>query len=243
MTSYKQIKLGILFLTGVCFSLLLLINPVNARISDNAPAINIKLIDDVNQPLKLNFIPKKIDQPLLISGLLENMHQVQQELAQDLSGNEALAIDLGTNTPVKIGLLPDSGQLANNNYMAVGYMGLSGSPQPITGNQILKMVGSLIALNEMNNQTDRLIGGGGLLGGLARSIVRDVNKEVVKGLVDTSLNLIVYNSQDRNLYLAEQTNANALLRDAMNAVLNHTIKKVDFAGIGIPQLRIRPNLF
>jgi hypothetical protein len=243
MNKYKQIKLVILFFTGVCFSLLLLIHPVNAKISSNAPVINLNLINDVNQSLKLNSIPKKIEQPLLISGFIESMYQVQQELAQDLSSNEALAIDLGTNAPVRIGLLPDSGQLANNNYMAVGYMGLSGSPQPITGNQILKMVGSLIALNEMNNQTDRLIGGNGLLGGLARSIVRDVNREVVKGLVDTSLNLIVYNSQDRNLYLAEQTNANALLRDAMNAVLNHTVKKVDFAGIGIPQIRIRPNLF
>jgi hypothetical protein len=242
MNKYRKIKLGFLFLMGVCFSLLLLINPVNAKISNNSRTINLNLIDDVNQPFKLNSIPKKIDQPLLISGFIENMHQVQQELAQDLNNNKAVAIDLGTNTPVEIGLLPDEGQLVNNNYMAVGYMSLAGSPQPITGNQILKMVGSLMALNEMNKLTDGLIPDTGILGTIGKAFLRDVNTGVVKGLVNTSLNLIVFNSQDKNLYLAEQTNANALLRDAMNAVLNHTLKQVDFAGIGVPQFRIRPNL-
>ncbi len=194
--------------------------------------LDLGLIDGIKTPeeLGLHYLQESTE-PILASGMLDAIRRVPQELAQDFfNGNEPVAVDLGTSSPIDFGQLRDGGQLASTDYAGVGYVNASGKPQPITPNEISDM-----ATTEANS--------GGTITSAPEAqtiLVADTSGTFAQGRRVPVIDLIAYNRRNGHLYLVPNVNINALCRDAVNGALRGTIRRVDFSRIGRPQRRTNP---
>ena len=127
-----------------------------------------------------------------------------------------LMFDLGTNSPIRIGQLRDGRKLTRTNYRAVGYVNNSGEPQVFTSLALRGMFGV-----EASNR-----GNLAMASDSQHILVADASGTFLEARRVPFLNLIVFDKITKKITLIPEANANAVCRDALNGVLNKTIRRI-----------------
>ena len=187
--------------------------PSNATSTRNQQMLDLGLIDRVvsARDLGLDYLQQETE-PLMAS-LLDNIKFAEAKAAQ-MTQNIDVAFDLGTNDPIRVGSLPDQRRLVSKTgYSAVGYINNAGLPKTFTPSTLRKMFsvewhnrGQLVTAPEAQE-----------------TLVADASLSFLQAQRIPTFDLIVYSKRHRLLYLVPQVNANAVCRDALNGVLNHTL--------------------
>ncbi|MCC3528026.1 MAG: hypothetical protein JGK21_06645 [Microcoleus sp. PH2017_22_RUC_O_B] len=214
-------RIGVIFLALFTVGVsVFFAQPSDATSARNQEMLSLAIIDGVKTPQELG-LAYLSEQPELIAdaGLINAIRRVPSELAQTFGNgqeNTPLGIPLGTNSPISIGRMSDGGQLRDSNYDAIGYIGADGQPKNITPVEIGDM-----ANTEANN--------GGNLATTTEAqevLVADASGMLAQSRQIPTFDLIVRNRRTSSSYLVQRVNANALCRDAINAVFNRAYRSV-----------------
>lgn len=199
-------------------------HPSDATSARNQEMLSLGLIDGVKTPQELG-LGYLSEQPELIAdaGLLNAIRRVPQELSQTIKnggGNIPLAIPLGTNSPISINRMKDEGQLRDSNYEGVGYTSPDGQAKSITPIDVSGM--TEVEANNGGNLT--------MTPEAQEVLVADASGMFAQSRRIPTIDLYVRNRRTNNLYLVPRVNANAFCRDAVNAVLNRTLRRIGPVG-------------
>lgn len=208
----------LLILVGVGFALSVFLgHPSVAVDTINQQMIGLSLIDEVKSAEELDLEYLMQEPEPLMAGLMDNIRYAERGVAQ-MTENIQVAIELGTNSPVAIRALPDGGELTRSGYEAIGYVNSAGQAQAFTPLFLRAMF-----YIEGNN--------GGQLARMpddARQVlVADGSGAFLQARRIPTLDLIVRPKRSEKIYLVPKTNANAICRDAINAVLNRRLKRFE----------------
>ncbi|MGK7875998.1 MAG: hypothetical protein AB4426_22680 [Xenococcaceae cyanobacterium] len=209
----KNIKslgiLGLLVLALLTFALTVFLSqPSDATSTRNQRQINLGSIDEVRTPEELGLDSLEQKQvELADNSIIQAIYQAEEQLAI-MPEDIPLRFDLGTNSPIRIGWLPDQGQLARTGYEALGYVDISG----------LRQAFSPVAL--MN------------LFAKARTAFREGRIPAINDILQSrripAINLIARDQQTDRTFLISEVNLYAVCRDAVNAVLNQTLRENNY---------------
>lgn len=220
MKNLKWTTLGF-FLVTVIFVVISFLheNPTVATVARNEQMVALSLIDEVKTPeeLGLDYLSQEPEE-FIIADLMDNIHYADAQVAQ-MTENIQIAFELGTNSPIVIRALPDQGKLTRSGFEALGYIDSSGHAQAFTPLFLRAMF-----YVESNN------GGQLVLTPDAQQIlVTDASGAFLQAQRIPTLDLIVRTGfkSSSKIYLVPRANANAICRDALNAVLNRKIRRFD----------------
>lgn len=207
-----------LILVGVGFALSVFLDRPSVAVETiNQQMIGPSLIYEAKSAEELGLEYLTQEPEPLIAGLMDNIKYAERGVAQ-MTENIQVAIELGTNSPVAIRALPDGGQLTKSGYEAIGYVNSAGQAEAFTPLFLRAMF-----YIEKNNR-----------GQLARMpdddrevLVADGSGAFLQARRIPTLDLIVRPKRSEKIYLVPQTNANAICRDALNAVLNRRLKRFE----------------
>lgn len=191
-------------------------NATNAR---NQQMLKLDLIDEVRSAhdLGLDYLTQPQEQ--LMANLINSIRYAEEEVTQ-MTDNIEVAFDLGTNDPIRIGALPDQGQLTTRTgYEAIGLINNAGIPEPFTPSLLASMFNF-----EANN-------GGELVKTpeAEYNLTADARGIFVQTHRMPFFPLIVHEKFTNLVYLVPGVNPNAVCRDALNGVLNQTLRPLNFA--------------
>ncbi len=227
MTKLKSLTgVGLLFLTILALSLsVFLAQPSEATSSRNQEMIQLNLIDEVRTPANLGLDYLQQEPIQLTAGLIDSIRYAEARVAQ-LPEDFKIAFDLGTNSPIQIGDLPDESRLTRSGYEAVGYINSSGQVKAFTP----ILLGAMFD-TEANNRGQLVI-----TPEAQEILVADASGAFLQARRMPSIDLIVHPKGTNEIVLIPRANANAVCRDALNAVLNETLRRVD-SGMRRPRRR------
>lgn len=188
-------------------------SPSNATSTRNQHMLELSLIDKVASARELGLDYLQQETEPLMASLIDNI-KFAEEKASQMTQNIDVAFDLGTNDPIRIGSLPDERRLVNKTgYSAMGYIDGSGMPKTFTPSFLRTMFsmeqhnrGQLVTAPEAQE-----------------NLVADASLSFLQARRIPTFDLIVYSKVHKLIYLVPQVNANAVCRDALNGVLNHTL--------------------
>jgi hypothetical protein len=218
MNNLKFLKIfGFLAIAAIAFCLsILLVQPSDATSAKYDNLIAQGLVDAVKTPqeLGLNYLSQQPVQLAYDNELLNSIYTAQEEVSV-LPEDIPLKFDLGTNSPIEIGALPDGGALNHNYYEAVGYLDRSGKGKTFNSS-LLKYMFTVEARN----------GGSLAITPEAQQIlIADASGTFLQALRIPVFDLVVHSKRTNQNFVLENVNANAVCRDALNATLNRELKK------------------
>lgn len=202
----------------VVFCVVSLSKPTTARNSSSQVMIDLNLVNEVRsaEELGLDYLTQPQEQ--LMASLLDAIYEAEEEASQ-MTDNIQVAFDLGTNDPIRIGSLPDEEHLTTRSgYEAVGWINPNGIPEAFTPGMLAYMFniegrnGGQLAMMP-NSQENWLVDSSGTFLQAQRSAF---------------FPLIVHEKWTDDVYLVPGVNANAVCRDALNGVLNRTLRPLNF---------------
>lgn len=203
-------------------------NPTVATVARNEQMVALSLIDEVKTPeeLGLDYLNQEPEE-LLIADLVDNIRYADAQVAQ-MTENIQVAFELGTNSPIVIRALPDQGKLTRSGFEALGYIDSSGHAQAFTPLFLRAMF-----YVESNN-------GGQLVftPDAQQILLTDASGTFLQAQRIPTLDLIVRTGLNKSkIYLVPRANANAICRDALNAVLNRQIRRFD-SQLNVPTITL-----
>lgn len=219
----KNLKIGkVLGLFGIavivfCLSIFL-VKPSEATNAKYHDLISQGLINTVKTPqeIGLNYLSQPPVQLAYDSELLNSIYTAEEEVST-LPEDIPLKFDLGTNSPIRIGSLPDGGALNHSYYEAIGYVDRLREYNTFTS-PILSMMFTVEARN----------GGNLAITPEAQQIlIADAKGTFIQALRIPVIDLVVSSKRTDQIFVLENVNANAVCRDALNSVLNHTLRRND----------------
>jgi hypothetical protein len=212
-------RLGLIVTALLTVSLaVILAHPSDATRARNQQMLNLHLIDEVRsaQDLGLDYLMQESDQ--LMAGIVDNIRYAEAEITQ-MTQDIKVAFDLGTNDPIRIGALPDQGQLTRRtDYQAVGYIDSFGTAKGFTPAILATM------FNVEANKGGQLV----MTPEAEQILVADASGSFLQEKRVPTFDLIVHSKRERKLYLVSNVNANAVCRDALNAVFNSKLNRLGF---------------
>jgi len=211
-------RLGLIGLAVITISLSIFwTHPSDATSTKNQQMIELNLIDEVRSARELGLDYLMQDSEQLMAGIVDNIRYAEAEVTQ-MTQDIKVAFDLGTNAPIRIGSLPDQEQLTRRSgYQAVGYINSSGEPQGFTPGIFAAM------FNIEANNRGRLA----TMPEAEQMLVADASGTFLQARRTPTIDLIVHSKWEGTLCLVPNVNANAVCRDALNSVFNHTLRRLD----------------
>jgi len=212
-----RIPLIPLILFAVIILLTVTSKPSQATLPNYQHLIEQGIIQAVREPheLGLDYLQQ---QPVEIAdeSVLSAIYQAEQEISV-LPEDILLRFDLGTNSPVRIGRLPDGDALASRaDLEALGFVDSSGNPRSFTPTVLRRM----FAIEGRN-------GGDLAITPEAQEIlVSDASRKFLQATRTPTLNLVVRQKRTHEVDVLLNVNANAVCRDALNSILNQTLSRV-----------------
>lgn len=212
-------KIGLVFIGFVtCIASIFLTQPSNASTTTYRHMLALGLVDEITTPQKigLDYLAHQPVELIAISQLMNSIASVAQAASQ-MPEDISLAIPLGTNSPIRIGQLPnDTGTPATCNYEATGFVNSQGQPKNITPNDVVDM-----AKTEAQN-------GGNLPSTAEAQNIRlaDTSGRFYQTRRIPTFNLIVRNRRTNQKAVIKNVNANAFCRDVLNAFLSRTSRRI-----------------
>ena len=196
--------------------------------SKNQGMLALQLIDEVKSAEELGLEYLTQTNLPLIAGLLDNIRYAEGEVSQ-MTENIQLAIELGTNSPVTIRQLPDGGELTRSGYEAIGYVNSAGSAQFFPTPLVLRSMFYV----EKNNDGQLVR----MPDSAFETLVADGSGKFLQAQRIPVIDLIVRPKNSEKIYLVPRTNANAICRDALNAVLNRKLRRFN-SELGTPRIEL-----
>jgi len=219
VSKFKPFRsLLILGIALLVFSLTILFSqPLNATTGRYQSLIEQGLVDGVKTPhdLGLDYLQQEPVQ-LADSSILNSIYQAEEAVAV-LPEDIPLRFDLGTNYPIRIGQLQDGEELKTQNLCdAVGYIDRRSGAGEKFVSPVLRAMFTIEALN----------GGNLAITPEAQYIlVADANRKFLQARRIPTIDLLVHCKQINRIFVVRNANANAVCRDALNSVLNRTLKQ------------------
>jgi hypothetical protein len=219
----KKLKLfgilGLLSLTVIAFCLsIVLAQPSDAVGTKYQKLIELGIVDAVVTPQEvgLDYLQQESIRISADPSLIASIYTAQQETSV-MPEDIPLEFKSGTNAPVHIGALSDdTGTPAEaNNVVAQGFVDQNGQPRNLTP-------GSLGSMFDLERRND---------GNLPRTasaeniLLADASGTFLQAKRIPVMDLIVFNPQNRRRYVVRRVNANAVCRDALNAVLTRNLRR------------------
>ena len=217
----KKLKLfgilGLLSLAVIAFCLsIVLAQPSEAVDAKYQRLIALGIVDAVVTPQEvgLDYLqqePIRISDNSNTMALIYDAEQRTSVMPEDIP----LMFKSGTNTPVHIGAIPDdTGTPAEaNNVITEGAVDRNGQPHNFTPRNINNMFAT-----ELRND-----------GNLPRTasaeniLLADASGTFLQAKRIPVIDLLVFSPQNRRRYVVRRVNANAVCRDALNAVLTRQL--------------------
>lgn len=218
MNLHQLIKIGLFCIGVLSFSVALMFaRPSDATGRNYDSLIARGIIDGVATPheLGLDYLESEPVELASSQGLMDSIQYVSQEFSQ-MPENIALAFPLGTNNPIAIGQIPSDTGLprAARNTEFVGLVTNSGEAKRFT-----PKIGVDMTAIEYRN------GGNLVLDSEAQEILlADASRNFLQAQRFPKLDIIVWNKEQARRYIVRQVNSNAICRDAINSVLNQTLR-------------------
>jgi len=216
LNNFKQLKgLLIVGIALLVFSLSVLFpKPLNATTGRYQIPLDRGLIDRVKTPSEvgLDYLQQEPVQ-LADNSLLNSIYQAEEAVAV-LPEDIPLRFDLGTNYPIRIRQLQDGAELTTKTgYDAVGYVDRSENAKSFNSSVLRAM----FAVEGRN-------GGNLAITSEAQHIlVADASRKFWQAKRIPTIDLIVHNQENNQVFILRNANANAICRDALNSVLNQTL--------------------
>ncbi|WP_341735348.1 hypothetical protein [Microcoleus sp. CAWBG640] len=218
MNKLKSFRiLGLLGLIITAFSLsVFLAQPSDATMTKYQKLIELGIVDAVVTPqeIALDYLQQE---PIELSANPELLNAIKQaeESVSVMPENIALEIDGGTNSPIGIGQIPDDTGTPSDarNVVFEGIVSQDGQPRNLTPGNISPMFNT-----ERNN-------GGNLprIASAEQILLADASGTFLQAKRIPVLDLIVRRNNRR--YVVPNVNANAVCRDALNAVFNGKLRR------------------
>ncbi len=193
-------------------------HPSNATSARNQQMLKLDLIDEVRsaQDLGLDYLTQPQEQ--LMANLLDSIRYAEEEVTQ-MTDNIKVAFDLGTNAPIGVGTLPDQRQLTTRTgYEAIGLISPYGRPEPFTPSLLAYM------FNVEANNDGELV----KTPEAQHNLIADARGIFLQVQRTPFFPLIVHKKFTDKIYLVPGVNPNAVCRDALNGVLNRTLRPLNF---------------
>ncbi len=219
LTSWKNLSILAIAFVAFVASIILTHSPTEARTSQYQQLIEQGVIAGIVEPeeLGLGYLRHEPVELAADSSLLEAIQYAEEEVAV-MPEDIPLMFPGGSNSPIRIGQIPDD----------------TGTPGSATG---VVIVAFLNRNGEANNFTagglegmfDTEYHNGGNLTFNSETqniLVADASGSFLQARRIPVLNLIVVNPRDGRRYLVERVNANAVCRDGVNSVHNHTLRRI-----------------
>lgn len=209
-------KLGLLMLVVVALALpVLLSQPSDATSASFQRLIDLGIIDGIRTPqeLGLDYLQQEPVQLSSTEQLMASIQRAEQSVSQ-VDNAIPLKFQLDDNEgPVRIpdmqGELPPEISGSNGPNEAIGFADSSGQPRPLTSPDL----GGMFETEAGNN------GNLALTPSSQTILVADASRSFFQAKRVPYFNLIVHNKPTNRVYLVRKVNANAVCRDALNAVL------------------------
>ena len=223
LKSLRRLGVSVLGVLAFCTSIFLAQpSPTNAKTAisyQNSHLLALGLVDEIATPhqLGLDYLSGEPFPLIATSELMESIQAVEEEASQ-MPENIALAIPLGTNSPIKVGTLPGDSEPAPKtcDCDAIGFVNDQGQEKSITPPNVEDMTNV-----EYNNN--------GSLPATAEAqtvLVADASGSFLQARRVPTFNLIVRNRSTGEEFVYPRVNANTFCRDVLNAFLNGSVKRV-----------------
>ncbi|MGL5061513.1 MAG: hypothetical protein ACRC62_16180 [Microcoleus sp.] len=220
VNKFKSFRiLGLLGMVITAFSLsVFLAQPSDATMTKYQKLIELGIVDAVVTPqeIALDYLQQE---PIELSAnpeLLNAIKQAEESMAV-MPENLALEIDGGTNSPIGIGQIPDDTGTppAATNVVIEGFVAQDGQPRNFNSDNISPMFNT-----ERNN-------GGNLprIASAEQILLADASGTFLQAKRIPVLDLMVRDSRNNRRYVVRNVNANAVCRDALNAVLKGKLRR------------------
>jgi len=220
----KKLKLfgilGLLSLTVITFCLsIVLPRPSDAVGAKYQHLIELGIVDAVVTPqqMGLDYLQQEPVQISADPSLLAAIYQAEESISV-MPEDIPLAFNSGTNSPVRIGAIPDDTGTPSvaNNVQFRGFLDSNQQPHNFTSENLRSMFA-----NERNN--------GGNLPRTASAeniLLADASGTFLQAKRIPVIDLTVFNPRDRRIYVIPRVNANAVCRDALNATLTSNLRRL-----------------
>ena len=220
MKNLKLLKL-FCFISLIIFTFCLSIffaKPVDAIQAQNQRLIAMGIIDEVVTPEQLGLDYLQEEQLQIADGsLIDSIYEAEEEVST-LPEEIALDFPTGTNDPIFIGQLPgDRGtSLEGGGLISEGFVDGNGRAQDFNSDKLADMFEV-----EANNGGDIA-----MTPDAQEILVADASGSFLQARRIPVIDLIVRNPRNGRRYLVRRVNANAVCRDALNAVFNRTLRAI-----------------
>ena len=213
-------KIGLVVIGILSFSVsIFLARPSNATMGNFQSLIDRGIVDAIATPheLGLDYLEHEPIELSADPGLMNSIQYVNEEFAQ-MPENISVAFPLGTNEPIAIGRLPgDTGSPQQvSNTECLGYVNGQGQAKSFTPND-----GAIMTGTEYRNNGNLV-----MTPEAQHILVADASGGFLQARRVPTFNLIVRNRRTGQRFLVPQVNANAVCRDALNAVLSRSIRRL-----------------
>lgn len=215
LKSFRMLGLLGLVITAFCLSVFL-VQPSDATMAKYQKLIELGIVDAVVTPqeIALDYLQQE---PIELSANPELLNAIKQaeESVSVMPENIALEIDGGTNSPIRVGQIPDDTGTPSEarNVVFEGFVSQDGQPRNFNSANIPPLF-----TDERNN-------GGNLtrIASAEQILLADASGTFLQAKRIPVLDLIVRKNNRR--YVVPKVNANAVCRDALNAVFNGKLRR------------------
>ena len=209
-------QLGLMFIAVLAITLTIILNkPVDARVNNYQTLIDQGWIDGIKTPAELGIdylSPSTME--LADNSLIEAIYEAEKEVSL-MPEDVPLMFDLGTNHPISVGRLNDDYQLTRTEYEAIGYV----NRQTGHGESFRNIEFRTMFVTEARNGGDLAI-----TPEAKHILVADAQGFLSQRMRVIFIDLIVHDKVTGEIFVIPDANPNAVCRDALNSVLNGTVK-------------------